>query len=243
MVERINLPRVTLQKDAKAHPFPLQVAFQTQEFIQGALFYFILADEAAGIFFRTSNSINTLEEKLLKEGMRKPDWELSWKIFLKYKGTFEKMVYRNVLVTIRSHWDWYLNKLAEFIIFAQEKTGNSLTNKEIKQLLKLTYKEINEQVETIENICSLDFNISVETKQYIKEMSLVRNLGLHNRWEVDQQYLDKTTGKNIWQKGDIRKFDNIELGLWHKSLIDLIDTTWQPIAIKYLSAPMYSPAS
>jgi hypothetical protein len=241
MVKRITLPRVIIQKDAKAHPFPFQVALQTEEFMQGAVFYFICADEAAGKFVRLPDGINTLKAGLLKAGMQEQEWESGWKLLSKYRGVFESIVFRNVLVTIRSYWDWYMNKLVEFVIFAQNNTGNAMTEREVKRLLSITYKEITEQITMIENICELDFKISEETKQYIQEMSLVRNLGLHNRWEVDQHYLEKTAEKNKWQIGDIRDFDSKELRQWHTSLIDLIGKTCGPIAIKYLSAPAYPP--
>ncbi len=241
MVKRIYLPKVTMQKDAKAHPFPFQIALQTKEFIQGAVFYFAIYDEAAGIFLRMPDSIKILEEIFINKGMKKSNLELSWQIFQGYKSVFESMVFRNVLLTVRSYWDWYTNKLAEFIIFAQENVGSILSKRDITQLRKITFKEITNQLEIMGNICSLDFDISEETKGNIKEMSLVRNLGLHNRWEVDKQYLEITAENKRFQIGDTRDFDAKELGVWHKSLIDIIGMTCKPIAIKYVSAPMFPP--
>jgi hypothetical protein len=239
MTDRIGLPKITIQKDAKAHPFPLQIAWQTQEFLHGAIFYFIISDESSGIFFRTPNAINILESSLVKKGMKNPEWDLGWSIFQKYKSSFENMVYRNVLISIRSYWDWYINQLSGFIVFAQEKMGNPLTVKEIKLSSRITRPEIIDQISLVEKTCLLDFHISEETKSNIKELSLVRNLGLHNRWEVDKQYILKTKVSKIFKTGDMRNFTAEELQLWHKALIELIHNTSIPLATKYLYAPTY----
>ncbi len=239
MSDKIELPKITIQKGAKAHLFPIQIAYQTQEFLHGAIFYFTISDESSGIFFHIPNSINILESSLKRKGMKKPEWDLGWNIIQQYKNMFENMVFKNVLITIRSYWDWYINQLSKFIIFAQENIGNPLQTKEYKQLTRITYKEIVEQVEIIERICRLDFNLSQEIKQKIKEMSLVRNLGLHNRWEVDQQYISKTIAKNDLKIGYIRNFTAEELHAWHKVLIKLLHDTSIPIANKYLNVHKY----
>lgn len=241
MVERIriHLPKVSMRKDAKAHPFPLQIALQTQEFIQGVVFYFICADEAAGAFIHLPRGHDILEDNLLRAGMRAEEWDSGWKYLEKYKELFKRVVFQNALIIIRSHWDWYANKLAEFIVFAHGSTGDPLMKKELTKLRRITNLEILEQISIMERVCKLDFQVSEEAKQNVKEMSLVRNLGLHNRWEVDLKYLNKTSKQNQWQIGDVRTFDSKELILWHRSLIDLINKTWKPVAVLYVSAPKY----
>jgi hypothetical protein len=239
VVERIPLPKVIMQKDARAHPFPCQIALQTQELIQGTVFYYICADKAAGEFVHHPNGINMLKASVLKDGMQEQEWESGWKYLEKYKELFNRVVFRNALITIRSHWDWYANKLAEFIIFARQSTGAPLMTEELTKLRNITNKEILEQISIMERVCELDFQVSEEAKQNVKEMSLVRNLVLHNRWEVDLKYLNKTSKQNQWQIGDVRTFDSKELILWHSSLIDLINKTWKPVAVKYVSTPKY----
>jgi len=242
MAERVPLPKVVIQKDAKAHPFPYQIALQTQEYMQGVIMCFICADRAAGEFVRLPNGLNMLKAILLKDGMQEQDWESGWSYLEKYRKLFQGVVFQNVLIVIRSCWDWYVTKLAEFIIFVHENnTDEVLSPKDRKRLQRITHPEIIDQISILERICNLDFRVSKETKLYIKEMSLVRNLGLHNRWEVDQDYLGKTFEYNRWQLGDIRTFDIRELKLWHVSLIDLINKTCKPVAIQYISAPPYPP--
>lgn len=239
MAQRVPLPKVIIQKDSKAHPFPYQIAFQTMEFMQGAVFWFICVDEAAGAFIRLPNGLSMLKANLFKAGMQDEEWKSGWNYINKYKDLFQSVVFLNVLITIRSYWDWYVNKLAEFIIFAKKSVGNGLTQNEVKKLRRMTHLEILEQISIMEKVCKLDLQISGETKLNIKEMSLVRNLGLHNRWEVDQRYLNKTSKQNQWRIGDIRTFNSNELLLWHRSLINLINKTCKPVAVQYVSAAKY----
>ena len=241
MVERIPLPKVVMQKDAKAHPFPYQIALQTEELMQGAIFWFICADEAAGEFIRLPNGLNMLQASLSKAGMKDREWKSGWNYLNKYKNLFQSVLFQNVLIVIRSYWDWYITKLVEFIIFARKNTGDALMGNTLKRLQRITYSEILKQVSIVEQACKLDFQVSEKTKQNIREMSLVRNLGLHNRWEVDQTYLSKTSEHTQLQIGDIRAFDSKELNQWHTSLIDLIGKTCKPVAVQYVSVQTYPP--
>jgi hypothetical protein len=91
----------------------------------------------------------------------------------------------------------------------------------------------------LEKSCGVGFGISGGEQGHLKEMSLVRNLALHNRWEVDEKYLDSTSNNKQWNIGQLRLFDSSELGLWHKSLLGAVKKSWQPIAIKYVNAPFF----
>ena len=243
MAERVPLPKVVMRNDAKAYPFPYQIAFQTLELMQGAIFWFICADKATGDFIRQPNGLNILKANLIIAGMQAEEWESGWNYLNKYKDLFQDTVFQNVLIALRSYWDWYITKLVEFIIFARQNTDDAIMGNNLKNLQRITHKEILEQITFVEQICNIDFRIPKKTKQHTKEMSLVRNLGLHNRWEVDQIYLNKTSEQRQWQIGDIRTFDSKELAIWHRSLIDLIRKTCKPVAIKYVSATKYPPES
>lgn len=72
----------------------------------------------------------------------------------------------------------------------------------------------------------------------VKKMSYVRNLGLHNRWEIDAFYLRKTLTSG-WVLGEIREVSIAELRTWVSSLTKLLDETSIPIAKEYCSAPDY----
>jgi hypothetical protein len=70
-------------------------------------------------------------------------------------------------------------------------------------------------------------------------MSLVRNLGLHNRWEIDAVYLKNTCNPLNWQVGEVRLVRASELLTWRNALDQLLMGTWSPIAQLYVGAPEY----
>lgn len=239
MDNEIQLPKVTVEKENKAHPYPYQISLQTLEMIQATIFWHICADTAAGKILRTSDGITRIEQELSTKGMPKKDWEEGWEYLYKYINLFEGLIFKDVLVSMRSYWDWYINKLAQFVIFGQNYLDDKLPDGKIRLLKRITFKEINEQISIIENSCSLDLKISDDSRGHIKEMSLVRNLGLHNRWEVDELYIQKTLEYKRWQIGEIRVFSDNDLRIWHKSLSEMINQSCKHIAIKYVSVPTF----
>lgn len=236
---KIPLPSVTKAPNAQAHPFPAQVAVQTYEFILGVLFYAMLSDMASGAYFRLPNALTQMETKLLSEGLSKKEWDRGWNILQKYMSVFENTVFQNVLMLMRSHWDWYIRQIGGFVRFSRNHVSSPPLDKKQQKLLdNVDRKEIKEQLETLETACGVTFNIPSTVMESIKEMSLVRNLGMHNRWEVDDFYLSKTSTSG-WELGDLRLVEINELRAWASSLNKIIDETSIPIALKYVSAPDY----
>lgn len=71
------------------------------------------------------------------------------------------------------------------------------------------------------------------------EMSLVRNLGLHNRWEVDEVYLKNSSHSGALVVGELRLVNASELLPWRSALSQLLMGIWSPIAQLYVGAPEY----
>lgn len=238
---KISLPNISIEKNNKAHSYPFQIAYQVQEFIQGAIFYAFLSDISSGIYFKQTNSIKELKEQFIAGGGDLSTWNRGWLILDRYKDIFKITVFQNVLVAINSHWDWYIRSLGDFVIFARNYVQSPfLSKKEESDLGRVGLLSICHQIATLEKSCGVGFGISGGELGSLKEMSLVRNLALYNRWEVDQKYLDSTSNKKRWNIGQLRLFDSSELGLWHQSLLGAIKKSWQPIAIKYVNAPSFS---
>lgn len=236
---KIPLPLVIREPNAKAHPFPIQVAFQTYEFILGVLFYATVSDTASGDFIRMPDGLNRLEVKLLQQGLSKAEWDRGWNLIQKYMPVFENTVFQNVLMLMRSHWDWYIRQVGEFVRFARTHMVDPLLdNKQQKLLDNIDRKELKDQISVLEMACGITFNISSSVMESVGEMSLVRNLGMHNRWEVDDFYLNKTLSAG-WEIDDIRLVEINELRNWASSLNKMIDETSFPIAMKYASVPDY----
>jgi hypothetical protein len=238
MHTKIPLPSVTRTLGAKAHPYPLQVSMQTQEFIQAVLFYGMFADTAAGTYVRQPDALKTIEERLSKEGLDKKTWDTGWEYLGKYGLIFNNTLYQNIVILMRSHWDWYVRQIGEFVRFARNHVPSpTLDREQTKNLKRLGFLEIGGQLTTLEESCGISFNIPTAVLLNLDEMSYVRNLGMHNRWEVDEFYLKKTSSKSQWEVKDVRLVETAELQSWAASLSELINGTCFEIATVFLSAP------
>jgi hypothetical protein len=235
---KIPLPAVTRAPNAKAHPFPVQVSLQTQEFIQAVLFYGMFADYTAGEYVRLPDALNKIEQKLIEDGLDKKLWDNGWDYLQKYQMIFNNTLFQNVLILMRSHWDWYIRQMGEFVVFARNHVSSPVLDaKKQKSLERVAFKEITQQIAILEEACGINFNLPNSVLSDIAEMALVRNLGMHNRWEVDDFYLQKTTSTTPWELKDIRLLEVDELKSWAGSLSKLIVETSFQIAAKYVAAP------
>lgn len=236
---KIELPNVRSNPSAKAHPFPVQVAQQTQEFMQGAIFFQMLSDTASGQRFRQPNALNEVQSSLEAGGMDRALWEQGWGLLEKYQELFAKSVRQNALISLRSHWDWYVGHLGRFVLQSYEPVFRSVLSKtKSRNLEKLGFKEISQQIEILRDTAKIEVSLNEEQLGLVREMSLVRNLGLHNRWEVDSNYLEQTNITGL-ELGEIRLFEIKELEQWHSALVDLVNQTWKPVAIQFVDAPPY----
>lgn len=236
---KISLPPISKAPDAKAHPFPIQISIQTYEFISGMMFYAMVADAASGKYIRLPNGLKQIEEDILEGGLSKNEWDRGWDRIQKYLPVLENSVLQSVLIQARSHWDWYIRNLIGFIRFARNHvTSPPLDGKQQKLLERIDRAGIKEQLSILELATGVTFSIPNTVMSSIKELSLVRNLGMHNRWEVDGFYLSQSSTSN-WEVGDVRLFEATELRDWISSLSKLLDETSFPIATKYVSAPDY----
>ena len=236
---RIPLPKVTKAADAKGHPYPIQIGYQTLEFLQGTLFYISFQDVAAGEFVRTPGAMDRMEAIFQEQLYNKQTYDEAWRYLKKYQEIFEKAAFSNVLISFCSHWDWYLRQLSKFIEFGNNHVGGPvLSNYERKELSRIGNSPFLRQVELLEKATGCLFGLSQNEREHLQEMSLVRNLGLHNRWEVDEKYLQhsKIQGLSI---GELRLVGVDELYAWHADLMRLISQTSMKIAVRYVNAPDY----
>jgi hypothetical protein len=237
-VVHAKIPLPTVTRGPKVHPFPVQVSLQTQEFIQAVLFYGMFADYAAGEYVRLPNALNKIEQKIIEDGLDKKSWDNGWDYLQKYQVIFNNTLFQNVLILMRSHWDWYIRQIGEFIVFARNHVSIPVLDaKKQKSLERVGFKEITQQIAILEEACGISFNLPSSVLSDIAEMALVRNLGMHNRWEVDDFYLQKTTSTTPWELKDVRLLEIDELKSWAGSLSKLISETSFQIAVKYVAAP------
>lgn len=63
------LPSMTMKPNATAHPYPIQIGLQTEEFLQATVFHVILSDTAAGQRVRQTGAIEEIENELIANGI------------------------------------------------------------------------------------------------------------------------------------------------------------------------------
>lgn len=237
---RISLPAIEVRSDAKGHPFPIQIAYQTQEFIQGALFYASFADLAAGETVSRPGGVEAVEARMKLGGLGADVTDQGWVLLGKYRAVFGSVVFQSVLITLCSHRDWYIRKLSRFILFARnELKSEPLPKAVLGTLGKPDRSSIKAQIEAICDASGFALSLADSEVRELVEMSLVRNLGLHNRWEVDEVYAQRTV-TNSPAVGELRVVDAVELQRWHALLIKLLHQTAFNCSGSFHGAPEYT---
>ena len=178
---------------------------------------------------------NIFTERLYSKAI----YDECWEFLHRYFEVFKKEAFQNVIVTLNSHWDWYIRNLANFIEFARGHIASpELSNKENKQFTRIGNCSISQQLEIIEMVSGVKLDIEDEDLERLREMSRVRNLGLHNRWEVDVEYLE-LSGREDTEVGEIRVVEIDEINQWHSSLLKTLHVSCKKVAIQYVSAPAF----
>ena len=176
MSVRIELPKITALPGALAHPYPLQISYQTRQFIQGAVVHIVLMDTASGQWVRQPGAIQDIEDLWRQHGMTEDTLKLNWDCLRNYMVVYEGFLNQQALIIMRSHWDWYIRKLAGFISFSHKTIpGPTITSKVNKDLEDLGQREmpIASQLEILRAGTGLSLTVDIKIIEQIKEMSLV----------------------------------------------------------------------
>ena len=117
---RINLPGIEEKPNRQAHPYPFQIGYQALEFMHASIFIASFSDIASSKQIRRLNGYHEVEEAFKAEGVTDSTIGAAWAIVRKYEGVFLKTVFQNVLISMRSHWDWYISRLGDFVSFGAD---------------------------------------------------------------------------------------------------------------------------
>lgn len=226
--------------DAAAHPYPLEIAHLALVYTLGASSYAAFGDALAGGFLELNNNpYEYLRDLFTKQGLSQEGFEKSYSAFIAYSKTFPKPPFQTALIAIISHWDCYISKLGKFIEFARQYVESPILSVNMSKDLKtISRNSLSKQIQIIETATGLNCQLPENTLANLREMNLVRNLGLHNEWVIDDEYLKYSEQKQI-RKGTIRIVLPKELEIWQESISLTINLTSTTIAKKYLNAPEY----
>ncbi len=238
MAVKIPLPPIRPRPDAAAHGYPFQIAIQTLEFLQATLLHASFADIAAGQAVRSPGGLEKIQRQYIDSIGSKATYDEAWSYLTKYRQVFERTALQSVLIALNSHWDWYIRKLGEFVLFARAEAAITSSALEEKSIRRLGVLPLLDQIDVLENSLGVSLPFSESERLELEEMSLVRNLGLHSRWEVDDKYMSQTPRRGL-RSGELRIVEVAELHKWHELLIRLINSSCSGIARVYRNASIY----
>jgi len=219
------------------HLYPLKIALRSHTLIQGSVFYGVFVDMASGQYVRVvPDPEGNIKRLLLDAGLSEENYELSWRCFQEYMEEFQHPIYQHGLYSMISHWDWYISNLGKFVNYALKYI--SPRDPDNLNLLRLNRKPFREQIKYLSKTIEIEFIFEDDAVDLVEEMNLVRNLGMHNEWEVDMDYLRKTK-TNGWQVGQKRVFEMEEIDKWHSALRNIISVSARDVATRYVHVPKF----
>jgi hypothetical protein len=237
---KILLPSITSLPNSSAHGYPFQIAYRAEKCVTGAIFYYSFVDLAVGQYLHEdARALEKIRTGFADVGVSSEAWETNWACLEYYLKAFPSPVFQNALFSMVMHWDWYIARLGGFVEFARRHVPcPPLDTKDQNGLARISQTGIANQLGILGRATGLSFNLPIQTIDSVVEMDLVRNLGIHHQWEVDDRYLKHSANKS-WTVGDIRTVSRTELAEWRDVLSKIIVETCTPIARAFHLSPAY----
>lgn len=228
------------QQVIRAHPYPIQIGYQTQQFLHAHIFHAQFQATCGYIFLGQPNAVEMVEREMLDKGGDPQAIALGWECLTTYQAVFSNATLQSAIVALNSHWDWYVRRLGEFVRFARQHVSSpSLKKSQESDLAKISRIPIIQQLSILEDAAGVSFALAKPDRSNLEELSLVRNLILHNRCEVDDHYLSRSACKRF-EKNHLREVDSAEGHEWQKSLLTAVQETCVTLAQKFVAVPGYS---
>lgn len=217
---------VPQKSEREGHPYPFRIGFRAMERLQAALFYTIFQDEAAGMQVRRKGGVKEVSKALRKEGLSKEVEDNAWDYMSKHKSELKEIPFQNVVLQMFAIWDWYAGKMKSFVSHGLKELGEfpELTGRLKGQWKSFSRQRIELQVTILPDVAGATLELADSTPNALKELRLVRNLGVHNLWRVDEEY-QRFTATGPWELDELRKLSVGELLDWQAGLNDAIKTT------------------
>jgi hypothetical protein len=245
MSRKSLLPIISRSPASKAHPYPLQIGMRAEQMLQGASFYAAFVDVAVGLYRdSTPDAAEQIQAHFRGLGTDDHTWDQGMECMVAYMTVLPSPVFQAVVVQMVSQWDWYVRKLGDFVRFGRRHSTSPhvLSSDEEKGLRRIGIAPIRDQIKALAAVSGGRFRVSPEEMQQLEELTVVRNLGIHNQWEVDAHYIDKSANAR-WRVGYIRDVAPIELEAWRKVLSAVMLRSAVEIAQLYYGAPPYEPSA
>jgi hypothetical protein len=231
---------LTASNISKAHPFPFELGFKALELLQAHVMHAIVADMAAGEYVRQPKGIEIIQAKMLLGGAGIDTINQGFSLLQKHFETFEFLPFQSTLIAMNSAWDWYIRNLAGFITVARTRSGaNSLGPAIEKPFIRVGSLPIGEQISVLEAVLDCQLPLTEIQTDALKEMALVRNIGIHDNWQTDEKYVSATK-QDMKILGAFRKISVTELEEWRAAMETAISALTKNTAIRYKAIGVYA---
>jgi len=234
---RIELPSSDGTPESPGLPYPQRIALSALMYLQAVIFLYSVHDAAAGEIPKDPSLYARVES--LMDSHEQGTWASGWGFVSGFDDVLSSLVMQDALIACLSQWDWYIRRLGAWVAFAESSRPASMASADdMRQLGRVDQHPIGSQLELLERVSGAAFDFDGAHLGALREMTAVRNIGIHNRWECDEKYLSSTaqTGLNV---GDLRMFDGAELQGWHSVLQETISRVSLLLANRYESAPAF----
>jgi hypothetical protein len=243
MMGRVRLPKLEFsqREGAKGHPFPLAASIQAQQLLQASVFHATVQGLALKRQLSSQAGLAELRATFRAQSGDDELWDECFGYVIEYAVLFDNIGFQDVVVQMASHWDWFIRRLAGFLLFALRDAGQKLTGQSERNLQRLGRSSVDGQLRCLREDVGLKLSLMREQESGVCELFLVRHLGLHNRWEVDADYLRHTESPD-WQLGDLRLVELPELMKWQRCMTDSMGTISSVAAQAFVASPGYDGA-
>jgi hypothetical protein len=227
------IPMYIRASSGSVHPFPINLEMTTRRKVQGIFMYFTIVDNASHLFFKPDNpnALNLLIERLNQIGVSTKTFDSSWQDFVIYMESKPSTTVQQAIFNIEFAWDRFISEIKHFMIRGNEILNITLPDKEkriLKRLDKYSQREIIDYINKNIEVT----NITEREIVSITELCLLRNLGVHKDWVIDNDYSKKTTTQ--YKKiGELRDVDFSEFQIYFSDWMNILGKISRPISEFY----------
>ena len=114
----------------------------------------------------------------------------------------------------------------------------TLSKDRFRELDRTDHLPMDQQLSIIAEATGIALQLEAEDICELVEMTWIRNLGLHNRWEVDARYLSRSK-RAAFAEGVLRLVTVDELRRWHALMVRLLNRSALECAKCYATVPEF----
>jgi hypothetical protein len=183
--------------NGQMHPFPKNLEITIRKRIQGIFTYLVITDHASYLHFANNpDGYQQLIDRLKSVGFSNGIDDESWNDFKLILNEKPHPLNQQVVFNIEFAWDRFLNEIGRFIVVANKEIGITYSSKDERTIKRFHLAPFKEIVDCLNRNMGPTL-IHDQEIDSVNELSLLRNLGVHNDWIIDEEYCTKTKNQNL----------------------------------------------